>query len=103
MEYEETELPDEAALTELHDRPQGEAGGPRQAAQLWWSVKSTIYHRRGHDYADTGFTLVGTVQPLSRDEQDAILKHHGGSGWEFWQQYLDRQDELLTERKARRS
>jgi hypothetical protein len=66
-------------------------------------VEGTVSHRRGHDFADYGFAVIGHIPTLSQAEQERLCTSVSShSGWQFWQKYMQKQDELLGERLANR-
>jgi hypothetical protein len=67
-------------------------GGPSAA----W-----VAHTRGYDFTDCGFEVIGHVPaPSQADQYSLVDSTASSSGWEFWQRYLRKQDELLGEQLA---
>ena len=60
-------------------------------------VGSIVAHRRGHDHEDLGFEVVAHVpealSPSDVDSKDLRSFSH----WKGWRDYLNRQDQLLSE------
>jgi hypothetical protein len=90
LEFQGVDVPPANALVGLPERPKASPGDPG------WSRGGIVMHRRGHDYASCGFQVVASVdaEPQAPDPLESL------SGWEFWQKYLNRQDELLSQRLA---
>lgn len=101
LDYHEERLPAPGQLAELRDQPRGRSAGQNRLAEPWWTVDGLVGHTRGHDFTDCGFQVIGHVPAPLQAEQRRLLSSTGSSsGWEFWQEYLRRQDELLGERLA---
>jgi len=99
LDFEGTSLP--ARLDGIGDRQAGVKAAGGSPAGPWWKVSGQVTHKRGHDFADHGFTLEGRVVAPGGSEQERLREHPGSySSWDFWRRYLDRQDELLGQRLA---
>lgn len=56
----------------------------------------SVMHKRGHDYRDLGFTMVGRLEPIGEAQQHALADRPSAcSNWVAWQDYLERQDAAL--------
>jgi hypothetical protein len=101
LDYHRERLPGPKQLAEIRDQPRGRPAGQHRPAEPWWAVDGMVGHTRGHDYTDCGFQIIGHVPPPSPSEQRRLLRPIGSSsGWRFWQGYLGKQDELLSEQLA---
>jgi len=99
LEFEGTEVPDPDGLEALRARPPWR---PHTAGMQWWAVQGQVQHKRGHDFADCGFRVVGHVSAPRLDEQERLAARPGEyQSWRFWSGYLDKQDEMLSQRTAR--
>jgi hypothetical protein len=101
LDFHQEELPAAQQLATLRDQPAGGHPGKDRPAEPWWTVGGMTYHRRGHDFADHGFQIIGHVPPPSQVEQERLRdSERTVCGWDVWQRYLRRQDELLGKRLA---
>jgi hypothetical protein len=101
LEFEGTTLPDSSRMAALPERAPGRRGTRDHAAEPWWAVDGLVQHKRGHDFSDCGFRVVGQIPVLPTDEQERLSAHPTSyQSWEFWSSYLDRQDELLSQRNG---
>lgn len=104
LNYEEEFPPDATVVVRLADRPMGDMAQGSTPAQPWWKVDGVVMHKRGQDYADFGFTPAGRRPPLPLEEQRNLAEQPKSySGWQFWKDYFDKQNELLTQRLTERS
>lgn len=101
LDYEGTVTPDERRLRRLRDRPKLPPPTGRGQARPWWSVDGFVSHKRGSDFGDCGFSVVAHLAaPTVEEQARARTDCRAYNSWIFWQRYLDKQDELLTERLA---
>jgi hypothetical protein len=101
LDFHQEHLPPARQMSQLPGQPAGRGATPGRPAGPWWCVDGLVHHRRGHDFADYGFELVGHVPAAPEIEQDRLRGAvRSSSGWPFWQSYLNRQDQLLGERLA---
>lgn len=99
LDFHDDHLPAPGDLVTLGDQAAGRSSPPGGSPDPWWAVEGIVSHGRGHDFADYGFEVVGHVPALSQAEQERLCNSVGSySGWQFWQRYLQKQDELLDER-----
>lgn len=104
LDYARAEIPTERSLRRLKPRTKGRSAQGDKPAEPWWTVRGVVTHRRGHDFGDHGFELIGRVSAASTAVQEAWSTRPGNyASWAFWSEYLQRQDALLGERLASRS
>jgi hypothetical protein len=86
-------------LARIREQPAGRGQDRDRPAEPWWSVASVVVHKRGRDFADHGFQVIGQVLAPPETEQDRLKTSPASySGWQFWQEYLNGQDQLLGQR-----
>jgi len=99
LDFHRDHLPPARELAKLRDQPAGRGPDRDRPAEPWWSVDSVVLHSRGRDFADHGFKLIGQAPAPPETEQETLRTSLASySGWQFWQEYLRGQDELLGER-----
>jgi hypothetical protein len=101
LDYAEPALPSQDALDRLQARAKGRKATGTEPAEPWWSVGGAVMHKKGSDFADLGFTLIGRVRPLSAAPQTSLsAAPENYSSWHFWKAYLEKQDTALGERQS---
>jgi hypothetical protein len=99
LDFHRDHLPPARELAKLRDQRAGRGPDRDRPAEPWWSVDSVVLHSRGRDFADHGFKLIGQAPAPPETEQEQLRTSLASySGWQFWQEYLRGQDELLGER-----
>lgn len=99
VRYHQPGTPPAGTLAALRDQPAGRPSHQVQPPDPWWAVSGLVMHRRGHDFADNGFEVIGHMPPPPEDEQEKLrTRINSYTAWEFWQGYLEKQDELLAAR-----
>lgn len=101
LDYAEPALPSRDVLDRLPARAKGRQATGSEPAEPWWSVGGAVMHKKGSDFADLGFTLIGRVRSLSAAPQTSLsAAPQSYSSWQFWKGYLENQDAALGERLA---
>jgi hypothetical protein len=99
LNYHQPGIPPAGTLATLRDQPAGRPSHRVQPPDPWWAVSGLVMHTRGHDFADSGFQVIGHMAPPPEDEQEKLrTRIDSYTAWEFWRSYLERQDELLAAR-----
>ncbi len=99
LDFHQDHLPPARKLARIGDQPAGRGQDRDRPAEPWWSVASVVVHRRGRDFADHGFEIIGQVPAPPETAQEQLRTSLASySGWQFWQEYLNGQDELLGKR-----
>lgn len=99
LDFHQDHLPPARKLARIADQPAGRGQDRDRPAEPWWSVASVVLHRRGRDFADHGFGIIGQMPAPSATEQARLKTSLAAySDWQFWQEYLNEQDELLGKR-----
>ena len=101
LDFHQESPPLASQLAKIGDQPAGRRTAPGRPAEPWWKVDGQVQHRRGHDFVDCGFEVIGQVPAPPEIEQARLGSSVSSySGWRFWQGYLTTQDELLGQRLA---
>jgi hypothetical protein len=101
LDYAEAALPSQDVLDRLPARAKGRQATGSEPAEPWWSVGGAVMHKKGSDFADLGFTLIGRLRPPSAAPQTSLsATPQSYSSWHFWKAYLEKQDAALGERLA---
>jgi hypothetical protein len=88
LDFHQDRLPAARRLAKLGDQPAGRRAAGERPAEPWWSVDGVVQHRRGHDFADCDFALIGHVPAVPEIDQQRLTSSVGSySSWVFWQGY----------------
>lgn len=97
LDFEGIDVPSEHTLGTLSVRTPPVQPDVGRRSEIWWNVEGKVIHKRGSDFADFGFELVGHI-PTGPTALLGPPTFVGSSGLVFWRDYLQRQDELLGDR-----